>query len=73
MTTEQITAIIRRAYAETVKALDEAEKDYNSDRKSVKKREIFQYVAAQEATLSDLCGELDIELYDDDLNLIEEV
>lgn len=71
MTTEEIT-IIRRYYAGTVEALDEAEKAYNSDKKSVKKREIFQYVAAQEAALSDLCAELGVELYDDDLNLIEE-
>ena len=61
MTAEQIISIIRREYAETIKALDEAEKGYNSDRRSIKKREIYQYIAAQEAALSDLCENIGIQ------------
>ena len=71
MTTEEV-ATIRRYYAETIKQLDEAEKAYNADKKSVKKREAYQYIFAQAAAISDICDELEIELYDDDLNLIEE-
>lgn len=61
MTAKQIISIIHREYAETIKALDEAEKDYNSDRRSIKKREIYQYIAAQEAALSDLCENIGIQ------------
>ncbi len=53
-----------------MQALREAEKDYNADKRSVKKRETFQFVAAQEMELSDLCGKLRIELWNDDMKLI---
>lgn len=62
--------IIRKEYAEVVKALKEAETDYNANRRSIKKRETFQFVAAQEMELSELCGKLGIELWNDDMELI---
>ncbi len=62
--------IIRKEYTEVVQALKEAENDYNADKRSVKKRETFQFVAAQEIELSDLCGKLGIELWNDDIELI---
>lgn len=71
MTKEEVT-IIRRYYAETVKQLDEAEQSYNADKKSVKKRKVYQYIFAQASAVSDICDELEIELYDENLNLIEE-
>ena len=71
MTAKEIS-IIRRYYAETVKQLDEAEKAYNADKMSVKKRKVYQYIFAQAVAVSDICDELEIELYDEDLNLIEE-
>ena len=71
MTAKEIS-IIRRYYAETVKQLDEAEQLYNADKKSVKKRKVYQYIFAQAAAVSDICDELEIELYDENLNLIEE-
>ncbi len=70
MGTEKIIKIIRKEYAEVVQALREAENDYNADKRSVKKRETFQFVAAQEMELSDLCGKLGIELWNDDMELI---
>lgn len=72
MTAEEIS-IIRCYYAETVKQLEEAEKAHDADKKNTKKREVYQYIFAQAAAISDICDELEIELYDDDLKLIEEV
>jgi len=62
--------IIRKEYAEVVQTLKEAENTYNADKRSTKKRETFQFVAAQEMELSDLCNKLGIELWDDDMELI---
>lgn len=67
---DRMIEIIREEYAEVVKALKEVETAYNEDRRSVKKREAFQFVAAQEMELSDLCGKLGIELWNDDMELI---
>ncbi len=70
METDKIIEIIREEYAEVAKALKEAENAYNADKRSVKKRETFQFVAAQEMELSELCGKLGIELWNDDIELI---
>jgi len=70
MDKDQMIEIIRKEYSEVVQALREAENAYNVDKRSVKKREIFQFVAAQEMELSDLCNKLEIELWNDDMELI---
>ncbi len=70
MDKDKMIEIIRKEYAEVVQALREAENAYNADKRSVKKRERFQFVAAQEMELSDLCGKLGIELWNDDMELI---
>lgn len=52
-----------------VAALEKADREYNNDKKNTKKREVYRYVAAQEAILNDLCYELEIDdLIDDGLN-----
>lgn len=54
---------------ELVTALEQADRVYNNDKKNTKKREVYRYVAAQEAVLSDLCYELEIDdLIDDGLD-----
>lgn len=70
MDKDKMIEIIRKEYAEVVKALKEAEVAYNVNKRSVKKRETFQFVAAQEMELNDLCGKLGIELWNDDMELI---
>lgn len=56
-------------YNETAEALEQADKEYNSDKKNAKKREAYRYVAAQEAVLNDLCYELEVDdLIDDGLD-----
>ncbi len=70
MEIEKIINIIRKEYAEVVQTLKEAETAYNADKRSTKKRETFQFVAAQEMELSELCGKLGIELWNDDIELI---
>jgi hypothetical protein len=69
MTREEMIGIIIKMYNETAKALEQAEKEYDDDKKNAKKREVYRYVAAQEAVLSDLCYELEIDdLIDDGLD-----
>lgn len=69
MTREEMIKIIIRMYNETAEALEQAEKEYDDDKKNAKKREVYRYVAAQEAVLSDLCYELEIDdLIDDGLD-----
>lgn len=68
--TNKMIDIIRKEYVEVVRALKEAETEYNATRRSVKKRETFQFVAAQEMQLSELYGKLGIELWNDDMKLI---
>ncbi len=70
MEKDKMIEIIRKEYAEVVQALKEAETAYNADKRSVKKRGTFQFVAAQEMELSDLCEKLGIELWNDDMELI---
>lgn len=69
MTREEMIKIIIKMYNETVEALEQAEKEYDDDKKNAKKREVYRYVVAQEAVLSDLCYELEIDdLIDDGLD-----
>ena len=72
MSKTEMIKTIRKTYAEVVKALNEAEKEYDRDKRSIKKRETYQFISAQEMILDDLCCELEIELYDDDFELIED-
>jgi hypothetical protein len=62
---------IRKFYKGIRKALDEAEIEYNKNKRSVKAREAYQFIAGQEMAISDLCSELGIELVDEDLNVLE--
>lgn len=56
-----------------VAALEQADREYNNDKKNTKKREVYRYVAAQEAILNDLCYELEIDdLIDDGLDEIDD-
>lgn len=69
MTKEEMIGIIIKMYNETAEALEQADKEYNNDKKNAKKREVYHYVAAQEAVLNDLCYELEIDdLIDDGLD-----
>lgn len=69
MTKEEMIGIIIKMYNETVEALEQADKEYSSDKKNAKKRETYRYVVAQEAVLNDLCYELEIDdLIDDGLD-----
>ena len=73
MTKEEMIKVIVRMYNETVEALEQADKEYNSDKKNAKKREAYRYIVAQEAVLNDLCYELEIDdLIDDGLDDEEE-
>lgn len=51
-------------YAECLKAEEEAEKAYDKDKRSVKKREVYQYCFAQVEAIAELMDRLDID-YDD--------
>ena len=52
-----------------VAALEQADKEYNNDKKNAKKRDVYRYIVAQEAVLNDLCYELEIDnLIDDGLD-----
>ena len=52
---------IKEYYAECVAACDEAEKAYDADKRSVKKREIYQYCFAQVEAMLELMEKLDME------------
>ena len=52
---------IKEYYAECVAACDEAEKAYDADKRSVKKREIYQYCFAQVEAMVELMVKLDME------------
>ena len=52
---------IKEYYAECVAACDEAEKAYDADKRSVKKREIYQYCFAQVEAMVELMEKLDME------------
>ena len=64
-TAEQMEKLIRAERKEAVKALNDAEKAYEADKKSVKKREVYQYTFAQFEAIDNLCDMLDI-YFDDE-------
>lgn len=53
-------------YAECSKAAEEAEKAYDADKRSVRKREVYQWCSAQVEALIELMCELDIDYEEDD-------
>lgn len=53
-------------YAECVKAAEETEKAYDADKRSVRKREQYQWCSAQVMALEELMEELDIDYEEDD-------
>lgn len=65
-----VEILVRREYADIVKALEEAEQLHEEDKRSVKKRELYQFIAAKELAISELCNSLGIALRDENLNLI---
>lgn len=65
-----VEIIIRREYAAIVRALEEAERLHEADKRSVKKRELYQFMVAEEFAISELCKVLEIELRDENMNLI---
>ena len=72
ITTEEIIRKIRKYYKGIIKVLDEAEQEYNLAKNNIKKRETYQFVAAQEMAINDFCNSIGIELSDDDMEIIEE-
>lgn len=68
----EMEQIIRSEYVEIVKALGEAEKEYSKNKRSQKNRQVYEYLSAQEMAIANLCDRLQIQLYDDDLQLIAE-
>lgn len=48
-------------YAECLKAEEEAEKAYDTDKRSVHKREVYQWCFAQVEALEELMEKLDID------------
>jgi hypothetical protein len=55
---------IKEYYTESVAACDEAEKAHDMDKRSVHKREVYQWCSAQVMALEELMEKLDIH-YDD--------
>lgn len=53
-------------YAECLKAEEEAEKAYDKDKRSVRKREVYQWCSAQVEALEELMEKLDIDYEEDD-------
>lgn len=62
--------IIRKYYAEIIEAVNKSEKEYNNNKRSKKAKSIFEFCAAQEMAISELCGLLNIQLRDDNLKLL---
>ena len=67
-TAEQMEKLIRAEHKEAVKALNDAEQAYEADKKSVKKREVYQYTFSQVEAIENLCDILDI-YFDDEENI----
>lgn len=61
---EKVVSIIRNEYAETVQALNEAEKEYLKDKRKTKNRMIFEFCAAQEMEIANICALLGIDISD---------
>ena len=67
LTAEQMEKLIRAERRDAVKALNDAEKAYNADKKSRKKREAYQYSFAQVESIDNLCFMLDIYFDDEEV------
>ena len=65
LTAEQMEKLIRAERKEAVKALNDAGKAYEADKKSGKKREAYQYTFAQVEAIDNLCDMMDI-YFDDE-------
>ena len=65
LTAEQMEKLIRAERRDAIKALNDAEKVYEADKKSRKKREAYQYLFAQVEAIDNLCFMLDI-YFDDE-------
>lgn len=61
---EKVVSIIKKEYAETVQALNEAEKEYLKDKRKTKNRMIFEFCAAQEMEIANICALLGIDISD---------
>lgn len=59
---EKVVSIIKKEYAETVQALNEAEKEYLKDKRKTKNRMIFEFCAAQEMEIANICALLGIDI-----------
>lgn len=57
---------IKEYYAECLKAEEEAEKAHDNDKRSVHKREVYQWCSAQVEALEELMEKLDIDYEEDD-------
>ena len=67
LTAEQMEKLIRAERRDAVKALNDAEKAYEADKRSVKKREVYQYTFAQVEAIDNLCFMLDIYFDDEEV------
>ncbi len=70
LTPENVVAVIRKNYVTVLSKLREAETEHEGDKRSVKKRELYQFLGAQEQLLSNLGHELGISLWDENWNPI---
>lgn len=61
-----IEQTIKEYYTECVAACEEAEKAHDNDKRSVRKREVYQYCFAQVEALEELMEKLDIDYEEDD-------
>lgn len=61
---EKVVSIIKKEYAETVQALNEAEKEYLKDKRKTKNRMLFEFCAAQEMEIANICVLLGIDISD---------
>lgn len=66
-----VEILVRREYAAIVKALKEAERLHEEDKRSVKKRELYHFMQAEELAISELCKTLGIQLRDENMNLLK--
>lgn len=62
MNFEKAALIIKKEYVETVQAMKEAEKEYLKDKRKTKNRMIFEFCAAQEMEIANICALLGIDI-----------
>lgn len=58
--------IIKSYYNECVQAAEEAEQAHDADKRSVHKREVYQYCFAQVEAIEELMDKLDIDYEDEE-------